>query len=231
MPQQISTYQPPPNQQSQTYEKPYKGEKGTYLPHDVSRLSGIVPYVPAESNVYEEAYTEFIHGDYTCTGGCFDNHRRLSVRSDIIVKCQQACASCKCHRPVGIPSEYIFNYRVACSSRQKNNQTHIFIINKNTGRNRVSFWLISSLSQPAFYRSLHRHLPTAAVICSGYHSLTGLLIRIILKQSDDFSCCEKQHSIYKVYESLRKHILQNILPHAAEGHGIGCKICPQIYHR
>ncbi len=135
-------------QHDQAQGKPGKRKQRADLSHYIARLIRIVPDMPFEPYIHYDAYKKFEHCKDAGSRRGFHQRGRSVVLFEIVIECQQTGSPGQRHRPVSVPSEHIFNYRIPCGSRKKHYNTHTYSICRPRGCSHVIFMKIAAFCMP-----------------------------------------------------------------------------------
>lgn len=137
-------------QHDQAQSKPGKRKQRADLSHYIARLIRIIPYVPFEPYIHYDAYKKFEYRKDAGSRCGFHQRGSSVVLFEIVIECQQTGSPGQRHRPVSIPSEHIFNYRIPCGSRKKHYNTHTYSICRPQGCSHVIFMKIAAFRMPGY---------------------------------------------------------------------------------
>lgn len=121
-------------------EKPQHRKGQTYLSVNIEHQTGIIPYVPAEPQIYDAAGNEFKGGYYYCPEQAFHKHRLMRTGRKTPVKYHKAQPAGHGHAPVSEAAENDFYKRIKYPAEKKKDK----IFN--------SFWHWSYLRKIIFQR-------------------------------------------------------------------------------
>ncbi len=137
-------------QHDQAQGKPGKRKQRADLSHYIARLIRIIPDMPFEPYIHYDADKKFKYRKDAGSRRGFHQRGSPVILFKIVIKCQQTCSPGQRHRPVSISSEHIFNYRIACGSRKKHYNTHIYSICRLQGCSHVIFMKIAAFRMPGY---------------------------------------------------------------------------------